>query len=285
MCRLLLICNVKIVSTQTTADGHLCKSVVLRDGVLHCSLATEPTYVLTEAYENDLHIRFANAQTDHDLIAFVRAWGPLCVSEEQARSGSASLPLSYCRAFQRWLRALLDLLAAFKCAVGEREALLEFIEAEYESERNSPFPPIEPMPLAVLRHSFGINGNIADWAKEVNLLGVRSATDFLVPFASVGPKGAHLVCRRQRGKRQVDASWMVFNLEDALRWMVWYDEFTQHPILCCQECRKVFRGETAHARKYCTHECGHRATARNWQRNKRKVSRSRSKRKQRTGRK
>lgn len=284
---LLCVIDIKLQNRINTIDGRWasCQSVVLRDGVLHCSLATERTYVLTEAYENDLHIRFANAETDHDLIAFVRGWGPLYLSEEQARSGAASLPLSYCRAVQRWLRALLDLLAAFKRAVGERAALLEFIEAEYEYEHNSPFPPNEPGSLAALRHRFGISGNIVDWAKGADLSAVRSATDFLVPFASVGPQGAHLVCRRQRGQRQVQASWMVFNLEDALRWMVWYDEFTQHPILCCQECRKVFRGETAHARKYCTHECGHRATARNWQRNKRKVLLGRSKRKQRTGRK
>jgi hypothetical protein len=250
-----------------------CQSVVLRDGLLHCSLATDLTYVLTDAYENDLHIRFANAETDRDLIAFVGSWGPLYLSEEQARCGVASLPLSYCRALQRWIRALLDLLTAFKRAVGERIALTEFIEAEYECERNSPFSPNEPLSLALLRHNFEIIGNIVDWAEGANLLAVRSATDFLVPLASVGPKGAQLVCRRRRDKRRVEASWMVFNLEDALRWMVWYDEFTQHPILCCQECRKVFRGETAHARKYCTHECGHRATARNWQRNKRKFSR------------
>jgi hypothetical protein len=245
-----------------------CKSVILRDGVLHCSLATERTYVLTEAYENDPHISFASAETDQDLIAFVRAWGPLYLNEEQARSGATSLPLSYCRAFQGWLRAQVDLLAAFKRAEGEQAALHNFVEAEYEYARNTAVPSNEPIALEFLRRSFGISGDIVQWVKGAELRAVRAATDFLVPLEPIVPLGARLICRRRGNRREVEASWAISTLEGALRWMVWYDEFTQHPILCCQECRKVFRGQTAHARKYCSPEHAHRATARNWQRRK-----------------
>lgn len=259
-----------------------CRNVTLRDGVLTCALDFERTYGLIEAYKYDPHIQFANAQTERDLIAFVRAWGPLIVDPETPNV--MHLRLSQCRALQRWFRALFDLLAAFKRAEGEREVLQTFIEAEYGTLRGLP-AEIETNSLLSLRHEFHIDGNILEWIRGADLRTVRAVTDCLIPQLPIGPGKAYLVCRREHNHRYVEAGWTVSTLEDALRWMVWYDEFTQHPILCCQECRKVFRGETAHARKYCTHECGHRATARNWQRNKRKVSRSHRKRKQRTGRK
>jgi len=231
---------------------------------MHCSLATSKRYVLTESYEDDLHIHFANAETDQALTEFVCDWGPLYITTEQR--GAVSMPLNYCRAFQRWLRTLVDLLAAFRHAAGEQEALQKYIIAEIEYGRSSPLPIDESMSLVALRHRFGISGDIVDWVKGLNLRLVRSASDFLVSFAAVGPKFSHLVCRRKGARRQVEASWIISSLEDALRWMVWYDEFTRHPILCCQECRKVFRGKSAHVRKYCSPECAHRATGRNWQR-------------------
>ena len=121
-----------------------CQAVTLNDGILHCSLALQQTYVLTEAYRHDLHIRFANTKTDHDLTEFIRLWGPLDLSEGQKLSAAASFPLSNFRTFQRWLRAVLDLLAAFKSGEGERTALQEFLEADYEKERSSSAPLAEP---------------------------------------------------------------------------------------------------------------------------------------------
>jgi len=256
----------------SNAQWRSCRSVTLRDGVLTCSLE-EQSYDLTQAYENDLHIRLANAKTDDDLIAFVRGWGPLYLTEEEERSGVAYLPLSRVRVTQRWLRALLDLLNAFKRAEDEKAALKEFISAECEYERNSPFPQVPPEPIALssLRSRFGISGNVLEWVKGRNIKAVRAATDFLVPFAQVGPGFAHFTLRRQQHRR-VEATWMApLSLEDSLRWMIWYDEYTKHPLVCCPECRNVFRAETAHARKYCSYKCGHREAARNWQRKKRKA--------------
>jgi hypothetical protein len=268
-----------VIDTQVqhrinTKEGEWrpCQNVVLSDGVLHCTLALDRKYVLTEAYRDDLHISFSNIETDDDLRAFVHAWGPLYLTDEQRRRGTASFPLGPFRTFQRWLRALLNLLAAFKRAEGERAALQEFIEAEFEYDRNSPVPallPQEPPLLAGLRCQFGISGDLVDWTQGAGLRAVRAATDFLVSCTPVGTPRAGLTCLRKPNRRQIEATWAVSSLEDALRWMVWYDEYTKHSLVCCQECRKVFRAETAHARKYCSHECAHRATAREWQRRKR----------------
>lgn len=258
-----------------------CRTVALSDDVLHCSLALDRRYVLTEAYKYDLHIRFANAKTDHDLIQFVLAWGPLDLSDGQMVSSDASFSLSDFRTFQRWLKAVLDLLAAFKSADGERIALREFIEADYEQERNSPASLDEPISWMMLKQEFAITGAVVAWINGAAIGEVRAATDLLLPLVVVRPVSGDFLFRRRRNRGEVEARWAIDNLREALFWMVWYDEFTKHPINCCQECRKVFRSDTAHARKYCSRECAHRATGRNWQRRRRASLRT-SKRNQRS---
>jgi hypothetical protein len=271
------------INTVESGKWPRCSEVTLRDDVLTCALNFDRAYTLAEAYKDDLHIRFANAQTDRDLIAFVRTWGPLIIADPQIPD-VVNLRLSQCRALQHWFRALFDLLGAFKRAEEERETLQAFIRAECETLAGLAVD-IETNSLLSLRHDFHVNGNISEWIKDVDLRTVRAAIDCLIPQLPIGPGRPHLVCRRERGRRYVEAGWAVFTLEDALRWMVWYDEFTRHPLVCCSECRKVFRAETAHVRKYCSHECAHRATGRNWQRKWRNISRKLSKREQRGRRK
>ena len=237
-----------------------CKSVTLRDDVLHCTLEPKQTYDLTEAYEDDLHIRFANANSDKELIAFVRGWGPLYIPNWQIPpDGVVSLPLSRCRAYQRWIKALLDLHVAFKQAEHEQEALLAFLEAEQESDS-----PDEPVSFVMLRPSFNIAGNVLDFAKSANISTIQALIRYLIPIVSGTMSGANLVCRNQGKNRRLEAGWDIPDLHGAIRWMIWYDEFTKHPVICCQECRKVFRGETAHARKFCGEVCAKRVSARNW---------------------
>jgi hypothetical protein len=249
------------INTINSGEWRRCRDVTRRDGMLECTLAPDQKYNLTAAYRSDLHIRFANARTDHELIAFVRAWGPLYLPNSQVpQDGVVLLPLRRCRTYQRWLKAFLNLLSAFKWAENEREALLEFLEAEderYEGESAS---------LMLLKNAFHVTEPTADWVNGADLQMVRAATNYLVPIAPVHPLLVNLTCRRGGNRRYVAADWTFLNLEEALRWMVWYDEFTQHPIVCCKDCRTVFRVDSGHARKYCTPECAHRATARMWQR-------------------
>jgi hypothetical protein len=230
-----------------------CKNVTLRDGVLYCSLERNRTYVLTEAYENDLHIRFANANTDDDLIAFVRGWGPLYIPNGQIPpNGVVSVPLDHCRTYQRQIKALLGALTAFKWAQGEREALSELVKAECAI--------LQPYSLDEIFPSLGITS--PDWLKDASLPQVRAATNRLVRSVTGASFALDLNCKRTGTRRLVEAGWTFLNLEEALRWMIWYDEFTKHPVVCCPECRRVFRGETKRVRKYCSEKCGHKATAR-----------------------
>jgi hypothetical protein len=237
-----------------------CKSVTLRDDVLHCTLEPKQTYDLIEAYEDDLHIRFANANSDKELIAFLHGWGPLYKPNWQIPSnGVVSLPLSHCRAYQRWIRALLDLHVAFKQAEREQEALLAFLEAEQESQH-----PDEPVSFVMLRPSFKIAGDVLDFVKSANTSTVQALIRYLIPISSGTMNCVNLVCRDEGNNRRLEAGWDIPDLHTAIRWMIWYDEFTKHPVICCPECRKVFRGETAHARKFCGEACAKKVSARNW---------------------
>lgn len=236
-----------------------CKSVTLRDDALHCTLEPKQTYDLTEAYEDDLHIRFANANSDKDLIAFVRGWGPLYIPNWQIPpNGVVSQPLSRCRAYQRWIKALLDLHVAFKQEEHEQEALLVFLGAEQESHS-----PDEPISFVMLRLSFNIAEDVLDFVKSANTSTVQALIRFLIPVSS-GTMNVNLVCRDEGNNRRLEAGWDIPDLHTAIQWMIWYDEFTKHPVICCPECRKVFRGETAHARKFCGEVCAKKVSARNW---------------------
>jgi hypothetical protein len=220
-----------------------------------------------EAYKKNLHVRFANADTDKKLLDFIWVYGPLTLPRLGVPgSGIVLSPLGRCRQFQRSLRARINLLNAVN-REGEREALLEYVNVESEVPRII-FPHREPFMVSQLRKLFpGIHG--VDAIKGLDAHQVRRASDYLI---STIRARAGLRCEHAGSRRFVKPVWLLDNLRDALSWMVWYDIFTRHPIMCCQECRKVFRGRTLQARKYCSHKCGHRATARDWQRkyNKRK---------------
>jgi hypothetical protein len=237
--------------------------VLLRAGMLHCELDFNRTYVLIEAYKFDLHVEFANAKTDQQLIAFVRRWGPPFLNPKSL--GVMDLNFDKFRDAQRRFNAVLGVLHAFKEAEGEREALLAFIAADHKVFEDG----LEELALYWrLKDGFPIDGSIAAWVGSADLPTVRAAMDFLIPQLVHGPN-PELVCRRSRERNRLEADWNIYDLEAALEWMVWYDEFTQNPLVCCKDCRKVFRGESARPRTYCTEECGHRATARDAMRKRR----------------
>ena len=66
--------------------------------MLECVLE-EKSYALQEAYENDIHVRFANANSDEDLISFIRAWGPSWMPFHA--SDPLVISFAHCRAKQR----------------------------------------------------------------------------------------------------------------------------------------------------------------------------------------
>lgn len=248
-------------TNDISVEWHSCKTVTVRDGVLHCLLETEKPYDLAEAYEDSLHVRFANADSDKELMDFIRAWGPLYIPNGLIPPDKmVRLPLALCRAKQRQIKAVIGALTAFKWGKGEREALEELIQAESATGKD-----VLSLFAAILR----IRGDALEWAKSASLQDVRIATNSLVETIVCAQFPLKLTFLRKRDRRQVVAGWRFFSMEDALRWMIWYDEFTKHPVICCPECWRVFRGETKRFRKYCSETCGHKATAREAMRRKR----------------
>jgi hypothetical protein len=244
-----------------------CKTVTLSNGVLECLLEPNRAYDLAEAYEKSPHVRFANAESDRELVDFIREWGPPWILPSGIPTdGVLYLPLSQLRAHQRHVKTLLDGLTAFKWARSEREALGELIAAQVVLSGGIPDP--------LFLGEFQITGNVAEWLKSANLKTVRAATGYLVNRAVMTMFSLQLTFQMKGNRRDVEAGWNFMNLRDALLWMIWYDEFTKHPVICCAECRMVFRGGTARARKYCSLECGHRATAREAMRKKRAAERA-----------
>ncbi len=242
-----------------------CREVSVVDGQLRCLLALDRTYDLIRAYQSDLHLRFMGCASEKQLASFARTWGPLSFSIDEFDRGSCSAPLSSYWNLQGWLKGFVNLLGAFKDSTGEREALHNFISADIDAQGKG-----EPFSILGLKNQLGIKCDVFDWLRNSALLDLRSAVDFMIQVTPIGAT-AHLQCVRSSGKTAVEGRWGVSTLREALRWMVWYDEFTQHPLVCCQACRKIFRPETAHPRKYCSYECAHRIAAREWQRKQRRL--------------
>ncbi len=261
------------VKSQKAGFWPRCREVSIVNEQVRCELAGERPYDLILSYQKNPHIQLINCATDEQLVSFVRAWGPLGPSVAELNRGSCSAPLSRYRSFQNWLRRFFNLLVAFKDSSGEREALQEFVTAEIDVWRCSAIASQgEPLSILGLKTQFGIEGDLSTWLTDSPIVTVRLAVRLMI---EVMPVNVHpqLSCVRRSGKPALEARWSVDSLDVALKWMVWYDEFTQHPLICCQACRKVFRPDTAHARKFCTYECAHRIAARKWQRKQIKTRR------------
>jgi len=251
--------------------------VTAQNGQLICRWTPNRIYDLVEAYSRSPHLQFLKCKTDQQLATFVTAWGPLRLTpEEWSRGGLASIPISSYRIVQRWLKASANLINAFKTSSEEVHWLQEFLSAEFDLRCDSPVKPWGDVSEleSMFKVAFGINEDTANWLQRAASRSISDATAFVL---SVTPFAAHagLACTRKRGKPHIEAGWRLTTLEQALSWMVWYDEFNQHSLIFCQECFEPFRSTSAHPRKYCSAECGHRVAARNWRRKDLRTKRSR----------
>jgi hypothetical protein len=214
--------------------------------MLECVLE-QRSYVLQEAYENDIHVNFVNANSDRELLNFVRAWGPPWIPFPTPEPMVISFALV--RARQRELRSVVHALHAFKEGGDERGAFLELLEAEEELNRFPPIQEDEPMHFTILRSNLRIEGSLSEWAKSANLQQIQAATGLFVESILCGTMPLKLVFRCDGGRREVFAGWNFFELESAIRWMIWNDEYKAHPLLECPECRLIFRARGAGTEK------------------------------------
>ena len=178
------------------------------------------------------------------------------------------ISLEVFRVEQQWFRALLGVLHTFGSGETETKSLRTLIEAdcrwgELGSSRVPGMKGEEFSDLfSALKKQFHVHVNVLDWIKGIDLQTIRAASACVIEHLPIGVR-THLVCTRWR----IEAGWDLYHLRQALRWMVWYDVFTQHPLICCPERRRVKRAKTTRGnQKFCKYKCAHRAAARAWQR-------------------
>jgi len=249
-----------------------CAKVDVKDETLHCELALNRDYDLIDAYPKDPHIQFLNCQSAADIEGFTKTWGPLYLVQTQGNEDlkvrKLDRRLDEWMAHRRWLRSVKGLIDACRSLDDERKSLVEYLVAENDMERTGPGfrPGQQPLAYLHLRSLFRHEGNTVDWAESAPIGIVRKALASSLQICLTAPAGYGVRVEESKGKFEIKPSFGIGNLWEALRWMLWFDEWNQWPPIACLECHKIFRPLTAHKIKYCTHKCAHRATNREWRR-------------------
>jgi len=195
------------------------------------------------------------------------------MNEVDLAQGAGALPVAFYRGFQRWLKATFSLIAAFKDAQDERSAVTEFVDSLTERWGTSPrsVPGREPSVLFGMKFKFGVQGDLVTWIQSLPVPALLDVEKYLLGTIGIEIHGLRLFGEQVGRQRSIDARYVLATLEDAIEWMVWFGEFNKHPVICCRECYLFFRGESAHARKFCSQACARRQTSRNWNRKKRSM--------------
>ena len=123
------------------------------------------------------------------------------------------------------------------------------------------------------RITFGFDENLRRWVESATPAELDRACGVFLRFFPRTDYNLRFVVERNRSGNVPRASVTSVNigsLADALHWMVWQDEFLKHPFQFCEECEKLFKPRTHHARKFCDNGCGHRRASREFERMKRK---------------
>jgi hypothetical protein len=173
-----------------------CAKVELRDGALYCELALNRQYDLIDAYRSDPHIQFLNCKSPEDLRLFTRAWGPLYLvgtpGAEEITRGIAIRGLDESLAHQRWLHAIKGMIDACKGLADQRDALVEFLNAESAMDRtsNTYRPGSAPLFYQILQQQFQLEDDLAGWVASADLSSVQRALAFTVEMNVQGARRA-----------------------------------------------------------------------------------------------
>ena len=208
------------------------------------------------------------------MIDFVRAWGPLDIV-----AGTSIQPLAAYRAFQRRLKALVNLLRS--CGDGHldgRECLLEYCAADQEAHALGPLAiaNLELPPELALRpesdyylQNFTQGKSVPEWLSGATQPQVRQAIARVLEYEFSGR--IHLAVEHDGKQFQIVPRWDIQFFRDAMQWSIWMDR-----LGFCPECGELFK-VTSYRWKYCTDECAHTATDREWRSEWRKNPKNRRK--------
>jgi hypothetical protein len=263
------------INTSESAGWYRCKRVEFAGETATWELSQTSRYSFLEAYQMTPHRQLIQADNDPALRAFVKSWGPL---RPKLDVWSGNDPIEMYRRKRDSLTANVRLLASVEEPQMQRSALVGLSEI---SRLDSNFETSLDIPLAFLRTEFPIPGsaspgfdpNIRQWLETAQQEQIEAATVFLVSAVPLSLPVPRFSVERQRRGNILKASLGIDSLADALSWMVWQDVFQSHPFQFCAECRQLFQPDTRHEKKFCSQQCAHRKTAREWQQRKRNKER------------
>ena len=257
-----------------------CRKVAIHGEHLVSELAHDSSYDLAGSYPKDPHVQFLNCRTDDDIVRFVRAWGPHYLqkggADDELQKGVVVRPMARYRADLRRFKGVKGILEAAKGNRDEREAVYEFFAADEEATEFNPIhTPGEPPYLQFsVKLWQRVEGNVFDWIRTGPISQVRAVLKFSVEseVSSSWSGGVRVV--PHKGRTKVVPCYRLSSLEEALSWMVWFDEWNASPPTACPACHTVFRPPSQHKKKYCSYNCAHRIAMQKYRERKQKSGRS-----------
>lgn len=258
----------KHINKHSDGIWYRCKRVSFEGDLSTWELSKTGRYDLFEAYRKRPHMQLIKAFDDDALRAFVKAWGPLRVHLD---SWSGCDPIARYRRTRDVLTASVRLLASIDETEMQRRALHELVQLG-DADDNA-FHSF----LGSLRAKFSIGGelqwgfdvNLQQWIAAATARELETACVWLVSLLPLEQFSLKLAVDTANKGNVVRASMGITSLEEALHWMMWQDIFHNHPFQFCEECRTLFQPDNQHTRKFCSPECAHRKTGRDWQKRKR----------------
>jgi hypothetical protein len=250
---------------HVTSHWPRCSSVELQGEYLVCVLDSERRYDLADN-RAQRHVRFLNLKTDEDLVGFVRAWGPLWLGgSDQEPNGK--IPRSWCWAFQAKLIAEVGLVQSFKSRdkAALKDALSKYVAAK-DGWRDAKVPRTTAFTESVYSRLITSDDGVQseEWIPKAGLSALREAA-----AKCVSTFGLDFTLRAMwtDGKPQLEWKPRIQTLADAIQWQLWNSFTGARPLTICEECQRAFLPDDAHARKFCSHKCGHRVAMRMWRKN------------------
>ncbi len=217
------------------------------------------------------HRQLIRATDDDSLRVFIKAWGPLTYP---LNSWEGCDPVADYRQTRDMLRAWAGLLSAVGRTENLREATIEILRQEHDDL--FPLNTTARHHLGTLQNQLApFDGTLQDRLRSLPAKELEAICGKLLGLFPLSTDLSHssLVLDKNRCGFVVKAALTFDSLEDALYWMVWQDILQDHLFQFCADCRRLIQPDTRHEKKFCSPECAHRKTAREWQQRKREMER------------
>lgn len=276
------------------------KDVMIREGTLCCELDFGRSYPLAEESAGFLeaplergrpHLQFLQIKDEGGLERFVERWGPIVMNPNDRVTGRSSHRLALYWFKHRYLTRVVALLAAFRGGSGEVGGLGEFLEVRTDSlhtlhaEAESQGWKVHE-DVGYLQWLNGFVNQVWDLPQLTNEMGARRGEEGQItkileaaPLTYVCRLMDHTIAscfpvtivpqpiRPKRGQRPILLPRLkVDELGKLLEYLIFLDEWSDHPLRQCEECGGLFRSETRHRRRYCGPECANRVSSREYKR-------------------